>query len=635
MLKRVRVCRNFASLMFVLLGMVPGKTIAQLNISGKPGLIYVPSARALNDGDFVLGGFYNPNRYSLLGINNRGSEPLQQNAELINSATLCFVPRLEVSLTLLNAIGYLPLNSRGIGDRQFDLKYQLLRETPRQPALALILSAPFGLNNSLITHAVVASKTVALTDRIQAEFTAGYGSPYYFDKSGGGDKYDFTGGYELRNKYKNRGRYLTGPFGGAVLRFDQRAGLMAEWDSKHLNVGGYVSLFDRWTLQAGLLNFDQVTLGTSYAVSLHKLPKRLTQPAEAPTRPERTRLNVENLTLDSTTKTAIYEQRLYRNPLVGLLELRSLTDSSQIDSFVPLHQGVPVARYRLANGVEAQALDAGEREALRQQAPFRPGRYKFDLRLQPEVIARFGFKQNPFETKTNLLLQTQLLLWRGMALNAGVAFALINDLDNERTGIRPAPLYLNQFLALGSGHYLSMSAGSFYNNQYGVNGQYRWTNFRSPWSFGVEGSLTGFYYFPSRGVYYEPLNQMMLFGDVAYRLPVHALTVKLSGGQYRNQERGARLDLIRQFANVEIGVFATKTAESATAGFNFAIPIPPGKVVQGRRVRLRTSEEFRWEYNYNGSANVGAPYRLGTRLDELLRQYHSDYWRTVLKRGSR
>jgi hypothetical protein len=232
-----------------------------------------------------------------------------------------------------------------------------------------------------------------------------------------------------------------------------------------------------------------------------------------------------------------------------------------------------------------------------------------------------------------LLLQTQLVLWPGMALNAGVTLALINDLDNERKGIRPGPIYLNQFLALGRRNFLSMSLGTFYNNQYGFNAQYRWADLRKPWSFGIESSLTGFYYFPARSYYYELPNQFMLFADVAYRLPVHAITVKLSGGQYLDQQRGARLDLIRQFANVEVGAFATKLTKDYTFGFNLAIPVPPGRLAQGKHARLRTSEEFRWEYNYNGSANVGAPYRIGTRLDALLRQYHQDYLRSQVTRS--
>ncbi|TAE28706.1 MAG: hypothetical protein EAZ91_14560 [Cytophagales bacterium] len=343
-----------------------------------------------------------------------------------------------------------------------------------------------------------------------------------------------------------------------------------------------------------------------------------------------TGLNYENLTVDTVANTVLYEQRLYRNPLIGMLELGAVVSRPATRDLIPLHQGVPIARYRLSPSLNVTPLSLSERQAIKQLAPFRPTRYKLDFRLQPELIARFGFKSNPFETKTNLLLQTQLMLWRGMALNIGATFALINDLDNERTGVRPGPVFLNQFLALDRQNFLSLSLGAFHNNQYGLNAQYRWADLSGPWSFGVEGSLTGFYFFPARSYYYERPNQLMLFADVAYRLPVHALTLKLQAGQYLDQQRGVRFDLIRQFTNVEIGFFVTKLPVSSTLGFNFAIPVPPGRVVQGRHTRLRTSEEFRWEYNYNGSANVGAPYRLGTRLDALLRQYHRDYLRSQL-----
>ena len=425
---------------------------AQVNIAGKPGLLYIPTARSLQDGDFLTGYAFNPIRYSVSGINNPGvTADLYKNSENILYATLCALPRFEVNVTILRPNGYLPLKARGIGDRQFDFKYLALTERANRPAVAVILSAPFGLNNSLITHAVVATKNVSINEKITAELTAGYGSPYYFDKSGEGNKYDFFSGYKLQNKNKNLGQYLTGPFGGVALRFNNRVGVMAEWDSRHLNFGGYARLFNRWTVQAGVINFDQVTVGTSYAVALRRQPKQLAPPiATDGQRADRIRLNYENLTLDTTANQVIYEQRLYRNPLISALEWRNTTkptDSSL--AFVPLHQGVPIARYRLSPTVVAEPLSQTDRQALRQRAPFSWQRYKLDFRIQPELIARFGFKSNPFETKTNLLLQTQLILWPGMALNGGITFALINDLDNERKGIRPAPLYLNQFLALG------------------------------------------------------------------------------------------------------------------------------------------------------------------------------------------
>ena len=68
-----------------------------------------------------------------------------------------------------------------------------------------------------------------------------------------------------------------------------------------------------------------------------------------------------------------------------------------------------------------------------------------------------------------------------------------------------------------------------------------------------------------------------------------------------------------------------KTTNGSTLGFNFAIPIPPGKLAQSKKVRIRTTDEFKWEYNYTRGYRIGERYRMGYQLDQKLRQFHSDY----------
>ncbi|QDK83654.1 YjbH domain-containing protein [Spirosoma sp. KCTC 42546] len=343
---------------------------------------------------------------------------------------------------------------------------------------------------------------------------------------------------------------------------------------------------------------------------------------------QRTLLNFENLTIDSASQRVYYEQRLYRNPMIGLLELSQTLAKPATTEFVPLYQGVPIAGYRLGANWQTSLLSRTERKALRHSIPAGPGHYKVDFRLHPEMVANFGYKMDPFQTKISLLLQSQLYLTRGLVLNIGVLFPITNNYDTQPMNIRPAPIYLNQFLALSGQDFISGSVGFFYSNQYGVNLQYRHTNLTKPWSFGLEASLTGDYYYPTKGIYYESMDKAMILADVAYRISKRDITLKLSGGQYLYQDQGVRFDFIRQLYSVEVGVFAMKTTKGSTAGFNFAIPIPPGRLAQSKRLRVRTTEEFRWEYSYNGGgSNVGLRYRVGNQLDALLRQYHSDYLR--------
>lgn len=341
---------------------------------------------------------------------------------------------------------------------------------------------------------------------------------------------------------------------------------------------------------------------------------------------QRTLLNYENVSVDSSQQQVYYEQRLYRNPFLGILELSEPLADQQINTFVPLFQGVSMARYRLGKStLETKTISKEERKAWAKAQPFDGRSYKFDFRIQPEFIAQFGFREQPVESKTNILLQSQLYLGRGLVLNWGVLFPILNELDNQALNVRPAPTFLNQFLALDGKNFMSLSAGLFYNDQYGVNIQYRHADVTKRWSYGIETSYTGFYYFPTNGFYYQPLQQFLALADVAYRIPAYDITVKVSGGQYMYQDRGARIDVIRQMGSVDVGFFTVKTGNGTTGGFNFAIPIPPGRIAQSKRLRLRTSEEFRWEYAYTRGYNIASRYKVGYQLDALLRQYHASY----------
>lgn len=593
---------------------------AQTNISGKPGLIYIPSAQMTQDGAFQFGYHFNPIRY--------GFRANRRNSEGIYFANLTLLPRLEINVNLLRINNELKKGQKGIGDRQLDIKYLLLKETPKRPSVAIVLSAPFGIDNSLSTNAVVASKTLRLGARLHADLTAGFGSPVYIQRDESEkSNYDIFDNLEIIKKKNLAYRYLSGPFGGFALRLENKFGLMAEWDSQHFNTGLYATLFGRWTVQAGILNFDQITFGTSYAVNMLTLPKRLRNyqdpkksvqiPAE-----ERSGLlnNFENQTIDSTARKVSYEQRIYRNPYVGMLQIQAALPDSGVRELVPMFQGVPLGAYRMDKRISYRPLTKNEISA----PGFLLKKYKLDFWLQPVFAANFGYREKTLQSNTSLLLQTQFYLWKGMALNAGVLFPITNDMDDRPKIIRLAPVFLNQFLAIGK-HFISVSAGYFYNDQYGANIQYRHHDLSGPWSFGLEGGLTGLYYYTRKGIYYEKMDHLLLVADAAYRLSRPDLTLKVSGGRYLAGDEGGRLDLIRQFTNVEVGLYVMKTNNGTTAGFNFAVPIPPGKIAQGKKIRLRTTDEFRWEYSYTRGFRIGERYRTGYQLDQKLRQYHTDY----------
>jgi hypothetical protein len=248
----------------------------QINLSGKPGLIYTPSAVQTENGLFRFGYNYNPMQYAMRGRN--------KNAERILYAGVSLFSRLEININFLQMISSTRRKVKeGLGDRQLDLRYMVLKEKKNRPSLALVLTTPFTIDGAMLTHALVATKNFALTNDLKLETSIGYGSPYYLYRNSSTLKDDgmfsnFKWQKKSEDKYHNH--YLQGPFGGAVLHYRTYGGLMAEYDSQHINVGVYGKLFKNWTLEAGLINGDKLTFGTSYAINLAKPSKRLTQQNE-------------------------------------------------------------------------------------------------------------------------------------------------------------------------------------------------------------------------------------------------------------------------------------------------------------------------------------------------------------------
>ncbi|QJD79631.1 YjbH domain-containing protein [Spirosoma rhododendri] len=267
-----RVC-----LLGMLSGVLSGTTVlGQVNISGKPGLLYVPTATLLPDGTFHAGVAYNPVNYAFRFNPALNPKLTTRNSESIFFVNLVMLPRLELNVNLLRPNGPVQYGARGIGDRQIDMKYGVLTETARRPSVAVILSIPFGIDNSLITNAIVATKHVSLSSAIELELTAGYASPYFLERSDTRNDQNSTlfSGFIFQDKRDKAAYYLAGPIAGIKASLSRKGGLMAEWDSQHINLGGYATLFRHWTVQAGVLNFDQLTVGTSYAFSL--LPTKQT-----------------------------------------------------------------------------------------------------------------------------------------------------------------------------------------------------------------------------------------------------------------------------------------------------------------------------------------------------------------------
>ena len=322
------------------------------------------------------------------------------------------------------------------------------------------------------------------------------------------------------------------------------------------------------------------------------------------------------------TVTVFFEHRLFRSPSQSLAYAGLVADETRHVVWIPLYHNRPMGAYE-GGRLAYRGLSDEERAVFKAENSLAQG-YRFHFRIMPDFSARFGNFDEPFQTKTNVILDARIYLLPGLSLQSGVLFPLENSLDAQEMNIRVAPTHLHYFVEPIPSHFLSLTGGLFHFDRYGLDLQYRYARLDKPWSIGLESGYTGYYFLPPGSIYTEAFDDLNFVIDMEYRLPVENVSVRVSGGQFLFRDRGVRGDLIKQFATVEVGFHAALTQAGTTAGFQIAFPLFPGKILRGKKVELRTTEEFRWEYTYNNEAVVARQYRLGTpRLADQLRQYNS------------
>ena len=251
---------------FVAFSLGIGTLQAQNNLSGQMGLMNVPIATMPADGTFKIGYNYNPVHYGLRAN--------KKNPEQILYMDLVLLPRLSLNVNFLQLISTPQYPTReALGDRQIDVKYLIMKEGSKKPALAVIMSSPFTIDAAMLTEVLVATKHIELSKDYELETTLGYGSPIFVWRDVANlENSDIFDGFKVTNKreYKHYNGYLTGVFAGAKVSYQKKVGIMAEWDSNRMNVGFYATLFKRFTLQAALLKGDQVLWGAAYQCPLFK-----------------------------------------------------------------------------------------------------------------------------------------------------------------------------------------------------------------------------------------------------------------------------------------------------------------------------------------------------------------------------
>lgn len=240
-------------------------SVAQVNIAGKKGLMLIPTAEASADGTFTFSALTVPPPYSFVRQN-------QLYGNVIYVAGLTVLPRLDIQFQFINLYptNNAPRLPQGLGDRQLDFRYLLVKETKKRPSVAIAATFPFSKFAPTSSTTWVATKTWRADKDVQIQLSAGYGLPVYFFRDESNlNNYNFTTLMRVGKKNPETD-YLAGEFGGVKVSYRHKVGVMSEWDGQKVNVGAYAVVGQRLILQAALLAGKQLGWGVTYQTPLRQ-----------------------------------------------------------------------------------------------------------------------------------------------------------------------------------------------------------------------------------------------------------------------------------------------------------------------------------------------------------------------------
>uniref|UniRef100_UPI002597E6F4 YjbH domain-containing protein n=1 Tax=uncultured Algoriphagus sp. TaxID=417365 RepID=UPI002597E6F4 len=276
----------------------------------------------------------------------------------------------------------------------------------------------------------------------------------------------------------------------------------------------------------------------------------------------------------------VLEHRGINNPSEVLKLAKELCLDSGLSgiTLVLLKKGIILFETKI-DGETMNPVFLNNMEELSFHRDFSISKYRINSFFLPDPSIRFGYFDNPLQSKINLLLGSDLILFRGASIFTSINLPLINDLDNEGFGPKIGPTFIDYFGKFGSINFFKISGGIFFNNRYGMDFQYTLNDLSKPWSLSFRYAQTGFYFAPQGGLFFNPINDEMMLITVDYLLN-NRITVSMEAGQFLDLDRGLKVRFFKQYKNIELGFFAAYTDAGTNGGFSFMFPLVPRKIIR-------------------------------------------------------
>jgi hypothetical protein len=337
--------------------------------------------------------------------------------------------------------------------------------------------------------------------------------------------------------------------------------------------------------------------------------------------------------------TAAYENRRYRYEIRGLKEavdvlMRNVPQGNRL-TLVPQRRGIPLAAVTVAQA-DYHAYESGNMTEDRFFSSFiistdvadawhalggRPRHNRsfrrFDIVAHPQLAVQFGGRQDVFESQVNLAPEISTSLWKGMRLSTQWIIPLQNELARQGDFVRPGVTAISQAFRLPGHTFVSLAAGYFTRNRYGIDAEAATFLDRGRWMLSARAGYTGDASFRMGKWTYDSPDVVTLSAGVDFFVPIYTTSLGLRFERYVYRDVGVRFDVERDFGEFTLGFFGLMTSEGDNVGFRFVAPLFMRKYARPSRLRVRPARSFPWEYRYQGLTRAGARYETTTRADAL------------------
>jgi len=240
----------------------------QNNFLGKPGYMTIPTADWKDGRELGFSYGYIPKEYSYdIFIFD---EPAQVNVYSVRVALASF---MEVNFGAF----YRPdlRDEIGVGDRQLDFRFRLMREKEYWPSIVLGWSPP-GSRAPFMSHDYLVATKNFNSNFGKFQVSLGYGSPYVLTRDGDDDNEFWKSLRFIKKEEFYNNHYLTGVYGGVSYEPLSFLGASVEYNTSTINAGVYAKLWDEHImLQAYTFEGKEIAFNVNLQFSLNFLPRSL------------------------------------------------------------------------------------------------------------------------------------------------------------------------------------------------------------------------------------------------------------------------------------------------------------------------------------------------------------------------